>query len=250
MVKPVVKFVVKDNGSKFDAYLEDGIVLPDLDEVICGTGYHPFPDFIKVLERPQLHSTPDYGYLDLDKEVYPIPNRQSQDTSAKHVPIVIDIVYPRRIPHLHRLMFYAPNPSLAFTGAYFSLTPFITSDVVSLYITLVLAHRIPLPPSTAKRLEYERERLKQVDKLRRETENPSSFLSFSVLAMGEEGYVKELREEVVAVCPNLDGELLVWGPELTKEIDDGAAVKIRALEWLRARGGGGNLENEESRLSL
>ncbi|TFK24577.1 FAD/NAD(P)-binding domain-containing protein [Coprinopsis marcescibilis] len=243
MVKPVVKFAMKHgDGGTFDAYLEDGTVLTDLDEVICGTGYHPFPDFIKVLERPQLHSTPGYdGYLGLKEEVYSTSDRQSQDILTKHVPIVKDSVHPRRIPHLHRLMFYAPNPSLAFTGAYFSLTPFITADVVSLYISLVFAHRISLPSSTAKRLEYERARLELVETLRQETQNPSSFLSFSVLAMGEEGYIQELRGEVVKVCPELDSKLLVWGPELTKEIDGSAAVKIRALEWLKARGGAGNL---------
>ncbi|TFK24591.1 FAD/NAD(P)-binding domain-containing protein [Coprinopsis marcescibilis] len=235
MASPVKRYTLKPRTGlrlneiptithKFDAHLEDGTVLTDLDYVFLGTGYRPFPDFIKVFQRPEIHSAPDYSY-------HPQGELPEPD--------------PPRIPHLHKLLFYAPNPSLAFTGAPATFTPFINGDVASTYIALVLSHVIPIPTSASKRLDYEQARLQLIQERQKVANNPSSLqVAYSVMAQDEEGYFAGLREEVVTVRPELDGLLPIWGPETTQKRVAASKIKIGALNWFKARGGGGNVQLE------
>jgi hypothetical protein len=74
-------------------------------------------------------------------------------------------------------------------------------------------------------------------------EDPTSFITYSVMAVAEEPYGRGLREDVVKVLPELDGSLPVWSEETSKAKENMFKAKIEALKWAKDRGGGGNLES-------
>lgn len=184
MVAPVVRFELTSStphfttttgasSEKITAHLEDGTTLGDIDIVHVATGYKPYPDFVRVLNP----------------------------TSRTHMRLVDQNPQPEtgtRVPSLHRHIIYAYNPTLAFIGSPMSFTPFTINDVSSLWLALVWSLQIPLLPcSHDKLLEYEQNRLKQINQWRTTTDNPSALFSYGVLGMGEEEYAAELRKEVV-----------------------------------------------------
>ncbi|RXW19073.1 hypothetical protein EST38_g6793 [Candolleomyces aberdarensis] len=227
---------------KITADLKDGSIIEDLDNVYVGTGYYAFPDFVKVFHRPQLHSEPGYAYTSTSPDAGP-PQASSDDQDRRHVPVVTSQTRPRRIPHLHRLSIYGPNPSLAFVGSVMTYTPFLTADIVSTYVALVFDHRIPIPSSTWDRLAYERNRLEAIRLRLVGMDDPTSFLTYSVMSVDEEAYGRGLREDVVKVLPELDSSLPVWSEETSKAKENMFKTKLEALKWAQDRGGGGNLES-------
>ena len=228
---------------KITAHLKDGSIIEDLDKVYVGTGYYPFPDFVKVVYRPQLHSDPGYAYTSTSPDASPPPPASSEGQDHRHVPVVTPQTRPRRIPHLHRLSIYGPNPSLAFVGSVMTYTPFLTADIVSTYVALVFNRRLPIPSSTWERLAYERNRLETIRLRLVGMEDPTSFITYSVMAVDEGPYGRELRDDVVKVVPELDGSLPVWNEETTNARENMFKAKIEALKWAKDRGGGGNLES-------
>ncbi|KAJ3526283.1 hypothetical protein NMY22_g10227 [Coprinellus aureogranulatus] len=249
MVTPVVQYAVKEGGpkSKFDAYLKDGTILEDLDVVLCGTGYYPFPDFVKVFKRPEIHSEVGYRYPpNLAESEGPLRPESGAPYVLEHVPVVVPETRPRRVPHLHRLSIYAPNPSLAFVGTVMTYTPFTTADVTSSYVALVLSHKLPIPSSTWDRLRYERDRLEVIRSRLVGVVDPTSFLTYSVMAVDEEGYGRALREDVVSVLPELNEVLPIWNEETSKAKENMFKIKLDALKWARDRGWGGNLEGDSA----
>jgi hypothetical protein len=204
MVPPVSRYIPK-GIDKFDALLADGTTLTDLDCVYCGTGYKPLPNFIHVLD----------------------------ESGISHVPFTSDEIHPYRVPKLHRLIMYACNPSLAFIGAPMVYTPFIIADVVSTWLALAWRGETPYPDTVEGRLAYEQERLRKIEEIRSEMEDPTSFLTFSVMGSDEQGYAASLREEVVKARPELDYVLPIWNDERTKVREAMSQTKYSALEYAR-----------------
>jgi hypothetical protein len=204
MVGPVSRYIQK-GVNKFDAVLTDGTTLRDLDYVYCGTGYKPLSNFIHVLD----------------------------EAGVDHIPFTSDKVYPYRVPNLHRLAMYAHNPSLAFIGAPMVFTPFTVADVVSSWLALAWRGEVPYPDTPKERLVYERERLRKIAKICSEMENPTSFLTFSVMAADEQGYAASFREEVVKARPELDAVLPIWNDEKTEAREAMFKTKYYALEYAR-----------------
>jgi len=128
MVAPVSKYIIKpsEQGDKFDTHLSDGTILADLDTVQLGTGYRPFPSFIRVFE----HSQEDY----------------------LHVPIMKDDTSPYHVPYLHRLIMYAYNPSLAFIGLPMAFTPFTIADIASTWLSLAWRGEMSYPETSVCKL--------------------------------------------------------------------------------------------------
>ena len=159
---------------KISAHLKDGTIIEDVDVVWVGTGYRPSADFVKVVRRPEIHAgvdseagsqlplipllTPPPSNTANPKDARPEAEGEENRTgkgkadSRKDKETDEDIFYPfdesapaayRRIPHLHRLILYAPNPSLAFVGSMMTYLPFLTADVVSRWIGEVWSGAIP-----------------------------------------------------------------------------------------------------------
>ena len=243
MVSPVVRYSVHDTSpAKASVCLEDGTVINDLDVVLCGTGYYPFPDFVKVFKRPEIHSEPGYGYASTLLEPNAHEKPSGVNNPPEHLPVVVPETRPRRMPHMHRLSIYAPNPSLAFVGTVMTYTPFTTADIVSSYVALVFSHKLPIPTSTWDRLQYERDRLDLVKSRLVGVENPTSFFTYSVMSIDEEGYGRSLREDVVSVLPELDLTLPMWNEDTSKAKENMFKNKLEALRWARGKGWGGNRE--------
>ena len=190
MVPPVSKYIPK-GSEKFDAILTDGTILTDLDYVHCGTGYRPLPCFIHVLDK--------------------------SDDKGKHKPFTSKDVVPWRIPYLHRLVLYAYNPSLAFTGAGRFYTPFIIADLVSTWLALAWRGEVTYPDTPEERLIFERERLALIAKRRGKMDDPSSLLAYHMMTLDEQEYASEFRREIVKVRPELDKVLPVWSDEKMEE---------------------------------
>lgn len=204
MVAPVARYIPKDVG-KFDALLADGTILSELDYVHCGTGYKPLPAFIHVLDEDEIN----------------------------HIPFTSDEVYPYRVPTLHRLAMYARNPSLAFIGAPMVYTPFTVADVVSTWLALAWRREVAYPDSQEGRLAFERERLSKIAKMRSEMKDPTSFLSFSIMAADEQEYAAGFREDVVKARPELDSVLPIWNDERTEAREAMFKTKYHALNYAR-----------------
>ncbi|KAJ7362316.1 hypothetical protein DFH08DRAFT_731696 [Mycena albidolilacea] len=222
-VAPVKEYVVRE-GSVVDAHLTDGTVISDLDGVLFGTGYHPFPDFVRV--------------LDANTQVL--------------VPFVTANTSPPRVPDLHRYVLYARNPTLAFVGtAVASYTPFTIADISSTWLALAWTGAIAYPTALDGLLAFERERLAAVvagriemeaaftdstsgDSERGKTEG-SSLVAYGVLGPFEEEYAGGLRAEVVQARPELDSVLPVWNPERTAVREAMFDKKRAALELARER---------------
>jgi len=109
--------------------------------VHVGTGYKPFPEFIRVLE----------------------PGDETQ-----HTTLISESIIPHRIPSLHRIILYAYNPSPAFMGVPMAYTPFTVAGVASTWLG-----ETSYPDNVEGRLEFEKERLVAVEKRRAGMDNPS-----------------------------------------------------------------------------
>ncbi|KAJ7031725.1 hypothetical protein C8F04DRAFT_677163 [Mycena alexandri] len=217
-VVPIEEYVVRTVGGRntVDARLADSTVIRDLDVVLFGTGYQPFPDFVRVLQA-QPGQTPLLS------------------------PLVT--LHTNRIPELHRYTLYARNPTLAFVGtAVASYTPFTIADMCSTWLTLAWAGEIAYPTTVQGLLEFEAERLAAVAAGRAEMEaasagdtgqEASSLASYGVLGPFEEAYAAGLRAEVVEARPDLGAILHVWDPERTAVREGMFDTKRKALELAR-----------------
>ncbi|KAJ6575996.1 hypothetical protein DFH09DRAFT_1150169 [Mycena vulgaris] len=252
-VAPVAEYTVHTAGgtSTVDARLAGGSTLRGLDVVLFGTGYRPFPDFVRVL--PLRFDAPDDAELE---------------------PLVTLTTSPARVPHLHRYTLYARNPALALIGtAFASYTPFTVADVCSTWLALAWAGAIVYPTSLRALLAFEGERLAAVEEARREMEEAaraemeagagaggtdaekekepgaggteaSALVAYGVLGPFEEAYASALRAEVVAARPELDGVLPVWSAERTAVREAMFGAKRAALEVARERERGGQGEGK------
>ncbi|KAK6975120.1 hypothetical protein R3P38DRAFT_3127265 [Favolaschia claudopus] len=220
-VAPVKEYTVRtvdslegNSRQVVDAHLTDQTVIRDLDCVLFGTGYLPFPDFINVLDK--------------------------QDKLA---PLVSTDTSPPRVPSLHRYILYAYNPSLAFVGtAVACYTPFTIADICSTWLGLAWSGAIAYPTDALALLEFEQARLEAVAAGRRQMEagspnatEASSLVSYGVLGPFEEEFASALREEVVKARPELDEVLLRWNPKTTAVREAMFDMKRAALERERER---------------
>ncbi|RDB29939.1 Thiol-specific monooxygenase [Hypsizygus marmoreus] len=235
MVAPVSKYLLHPSADssapKIEVHLTDGTVLQNIDTVFVGTGYKPFPSFVHVLS----HQSPSTLNTVAD-------GSDSTISTPTLAPIVSPSTNPHRVPSLHRHILYAHNPSLAFIGAPMSHTPFTLADVASTWLALAWAGGVAFPDTAEGRLEFERERLTTIEQRRAASENPSVFVSYSVLVTDEQGYAAGLREDVVSVNPELDAILPVWSNERTTLRESMWPVKLEALRYARERGYLANLE--------
>jgi hypothetical protein len=203
-------------GGVVDAHLADGNVIHDLDGVLFGTGYRPFPDFVRVLDR---------------------------DTETL-VPLVTAKTSPARVPRLHRYTLYAHNPTLAFVGsAFVCYTPFTIADMCSTWLALAWTSAVAYPTTLYGLLEFEAERLAVVAAAREEMEaatdggmtEASALVAYGVLGPFEETFASGLRAEVVQARPELATVLPVWNPERTAAREAMFKTKRAALELARER---------------
>ncbi|KAF7343853.1 hypothetical protein MSAN_01966600 [Mycena sanguinolenta] len=221
-VAPVQQYIINqlDEVDVVDAHLTDGTVISNLDGVVFGTGYCPFPDFVRVFNRA--------------------------DTQQTLVPIVTADTIPSRVPDLHRYMLYAHNPTLAFVGtAVASYTPFTIADICSTWLALAWTGAIAYPTTPDGLLAFEAERLAAVAAARKEMEaapsgtsdqrqtEASALVAYGVLGPFEEAYASSLREEVVKVRPELGPVLPVWNQEQTAVREAMFGRKRAALELAR-----------------
>ncbi|KAJ6503874.1 hypothetical protein C8R45DRAFT_894955 [Mycena sanguinolenta] len=221
-VAPVAKYIVHqlNEANVMNAHLTDGTAIPNLDRVLFGTGYRPFPDFVQVFNRA--------------------------DTQQTLVPIVTADTLPPRVPDLHRYILYAHNPTLAFIGtAVASYTPFTIADMCSTWLALAWTGAITYPTTLDGLLAFEAQRLAAVAAGRKEMEAASSrtcgqrqteasaLVAYGVLGPFEEAYASSLRAEVVKVRPELGSVLPVWNQEQTAVRDAMFGQKRAALELAR-----------------
>ncbi|KAK2459590.1 hypothetical protein APHAL10511_008400 [Amanita phalloides] len=215
MTAPVVKYSIQETSPLtpvVEATLNDGTVISDIDVVLFGTGYGPYPSFVHVL-------------------------KQDNDNPSRRLlaPLASRSIKPYRVPSIHRHILYAYNPTLAFIGLPMSFTPFTIADIASTWLALAWSQacssRPLFPETTQGRLEFERERLKTLEEWLSKTENPTSFLAYSVLASDEQNYASQLRKDVVDVRPDLDGVLPMWSDEKTKEREAMYPLKLQVLQY-------------------
>ncbi|KAJ7917178.1 hypothetical protein B0H13DRAFT_1995574 [Mycena leptocephala] len=157
-------------GDVVDAHLADGNVIHDLDGVLFGTGYRPFPDFVRVLDR---------------------------DTETL-VPLVTAKTSPARVPRLHRYTLYAHNPTLAFVGsAFVCYTPFTIADMCSTWLALAwTAERLAVVAAAREEMEA------ATDGGMTEA---SALVAYGVLGPFEETFASGLRAEWCKRGQNWDG---------------------------------------------
>ncbi|EEB91435.1 hypothetical protein MPER_10202 [Moniliophthora perniciosa FA553] len=94
------------------ANLENGTIIKDIDQVIVGTGYRPYPSFIHVR------------------------------TGVQMVPLMNGTISPHRIPSLHRHILYAHDTSLVLIGSFMAYTPFTMKDIASSLPALIWTDEI------------------------------------------------------------------------------------------------------------
>ena len=213
MVSSVAKYAPQNSPRKgkpvVEATLGDGTVISDIDLVIFGTGHRPCPYFVHVLKQGE----------------------EGNRTIHHLLPLASPSIKPYRVPSVHRHILYAYNPTLAFVGLPMSFTPFTTADLSSTWLALAWSGRLPYPETARGLLEFEKKKLETLQEILENTENPTSFLAYSVLASDEQGYASGLREEVVKACPELDNILPVWSDEKTKEREAMYPLKLEALRY-------------------
>lgn len=203
-----MKKYILDSQDKITAILEDGTEITGIDEIQVGTGYRPFPSFIHVLDA----------------------------ATKQALSLMSSGITPHRVPSLHRLILYAPNPSLAFIGtAAISFTPFTIADVTSAWLTLAWLGEIEYPDTPALRLQSEIERLEAVENFRAQTDNPSSLFTYGVLGDSEEAYAAGIKADIVKARPELQDVLPEWNAERTKEREKMPIVKRQTLEFFRSK---------------
>jgi len=215
MVPSVARYAPQHSPRKgksvVEASLSDGTVISDIDLIIFGTGHRPCPSFLHVLKQGEEGNT--------------------NPTTRHLVPLVSPSIKPYRVPSVHRHILYAYNPTLAFVGLPMSFTPFTTADVSSTWLALAWSSRLPYPETAQARLEFENKKLESLQDILKNTENPTSFIAYSVLASDEQGYASGLREEVVKASPELDDVLPIWSDEKTKEREAMYPLKLEALRY-------------------
>lgn len=212
-VASVARYAVKEshvNGKLVvDATLGDGTVISDIDIVIVGTGYRPYPSLVHVLKQEDMSS---------DRQLVPLASLS---------------IKPYRVPSIYRHILYAYNPTLAFIGLPMSFTPFTIADMSSTWLALAWSGHVHYPDTPQGRLEFEKKKIETLQGWLETTENPTSFLAYSVLASDEQGYASGLREEVVQVDPKLGKVLPVWSDDKTKEREAMYPLKLEALRYDR-----------------
>jgi hypothetical protein len=211
-VAPVAKYIVNASSPtpKVDVHLMDGTILNDIDAVLVGTGYRPYPDFVHVLDTT------------------------SEPSVQKLVPLVSPSISPPRIPSLHRHILYAYNPSLAFITATMTFTPFTLADVGSTWLTLAWTGKLPYPDTVPGRLVFEVERIKILkERLEQSGDNPTAFLTYMVLGLDEQSYAQGLKEDVTAARKDLKDVLPEWSDEKIKLRELTSNIKLEALKYLR-----------------
>lgn len=206
-VAPVAKYLVNASSPpKIDVHLTDGIILNDIDVVLLGTGYKPYPDFIHVLDT------------------------SSEAGDQKLTPLVSSSTTPPRIPSLHRHILYAHNPSLAFINAPMTFTPFTLADVSSTWLTLAWTRKLPYPDTVQGRLAFEVERIRVIAERKAQSgDNPTAFLTYMVLGPDEQEYAQGLKDDVVAVRGDLKDVLPEWSDDKVKLREAMQSVKLEAL---------------------
>ncbi|KAL0949447.1 hypothetical protein HGRIS_009502 [Hohenbuehelia grisea] len=255
-VAPVEKYTVihSDNigTPKVKATLRDGTEITNLDLVIFGTGYRPHASIVHVYSPPFSSSS-----------LSPL----TPNSHPSHIPLASTV--HTGIPALHLQILYAHNPTIGFIGAPMSFTPFTIADVASTWLALAWSQHhdaqpdeggaIPYPDSVEGRLAFEEDRLRNLNKIvetmKHDSEveaakagdpgkavEPTSFLSYPVLSVGEEPYARLLREQIVAARPrrlslvkHLDSVICRWSDEEFARRDAMYARKLQALEAAKAR---------------
>jgi hypothetical protein len=211
-VAPVAKYLVDASAPtpKVDVHLVDGTIIGDIDAVLLGTGYRPYPDFIQVLDI--------------------FSNAEVQ----KLVPLVSPSTTPPRIPSLHRHILYAHNPSLAFINATMTFTPFTLADVGSTWLTLAWTGKVPYPDTVQGRLAFESERIKIIEQRKEESgDNPTAFLTYMVLGPDEQVYAQGLKDDIVEAREDLKHVLAEWSDEKIRLREAMWCTKLEALSHLR-----------------
>ena len=200
--------------AKINVHLKDRAI-ENVDYVLFGTGYYPQVSYLRVFQPP---------------------NRTTQHTPRSLAPLTYGtILQPIRIPSLYRHVLYAPNASLAFTGALISFTPFAMADLTSTWLTLVWRAQIAVPSTTEARLVDERARLDTLRQLRAETDNPSELVSFHFLAQFELEYAQMVRTEIVRAAPHLAEVLAPWDEAQDERRFGMYATKLDSLYVLAGR---------------
>ncbi|KAF8659935.1 hypothetical protein AX16_001671 [Volvariella volvacea WC 439] len=218
MVAPIKQYTLQ--SGKITAELTDGTTLDDIDVVLYGTGYAPRADFVRIFD--------------------PSPPSSSSSTPRPLIPLTSPSITPFRVPHLHRHILYAYNPSLAFIGSTLAFTPFTIADLASTWLALAWSRQLAYPRTPAERLVYESERLAAVSAYRATMDTPSSLMVYNVLGEHEQEYAIGLRGDVERARRDLADKLPVWSEERTKEREGMYPLKLKALEWARERGVVGN----------
>ncbi|KAF5344518.1 hypothetical protein D9757_014150 [Collybiopsis confluens] len=191
-VGPVARYILQPPreavdgavNEKVTVVLQNGTEIKDVDVVILGTGYCPHPEFVHVLpievddandvmgakvsipiqtpsppQTPPRHpSSPSRAYSDHPKS----PTSTAVSIMSYTNPV---LPHTRRIPFLYQHILYSYNPSLAFIGTILAITPFIVSDVASTWLALAWSGQVGYPQEVEKRLQFDRERVKEVERL-------------------------------------------------------------------------------------
>ncbi|KAK7047478.1 hypothetical protein VNI00_006709 [Paramarasmius palmivorus] len=215
-VAPVQSYTHEHTTNKITVHLENGTIIEDIDHVIVGTGYRPYPSFVHVRSEGEL------------------------------APLMSENISPHRVPSLHRHILYAPNPSLAFIGSCMAYTPFTVNDIASSWLALVWTGEIPVPDTVEDRLQFEKDRLAAIEKGRKEWADslvtagehdsralPSSLMQYSVLAAAEEEYAGGLRGEVVRARPEWGSSYVEWNDDRRVWRERMYPMKFEALKWAR-----------------
>jgi hypothetical protein len=211
-VAPVAKYLVNDSSPtpKVDVHLTDGTILNDIEAVLLGTGYRPYPSFVHVLD-----TTSDTGI-------------------QKLFPMVSPSTTPPRIPSLHRHILYAHNPSLAFINAPMTYTPFTLADVSSTWLTLAWNGKLTYPDTAERRLAFEVDRIKKLEGIIAQSgDNPTAFLTYMVLGPDEQEYAQGLKDDVVTARSDLKDALPEWSDEKIKLREAMFPTKLEALRYSR-----------------
>ncbi|KIK66311.1 hypothetical protein GYMLUDRAFT_38132 [Collybiopsis luxurians FD-317 M1] len=178
-VGPIKRYILQPSheteegtvNEKVTVLLHDGTEIKDIDVVILGTGYCPHPEFVHILP---VHVDDVNGTtVPTQTQTQPPPNHQGVNgtttppSSAVSIMSYINPVLPqtRRIPFLHRHILYSYNPSLAFIGAILAITPFIVSDVASTWLALAWSGEVKYPEKVEERLEFDKERVREVERM-------------------------------------------------------------------------------------
>jgi hypothetical protein len=155
-----------------DVHLKGGDIIKGVDEIWVGTGYEPRVPWLYVRDPrvPPASSASVSDKDDNDAKGRPLMNIMQtsfDSTTPGSTP------NPHRIPHLHRLILYSPNPTLAFVGSsVVCYTPFAVGDLMSTWVAGAWnpdsKSKGWYPHTPVEMLVSERERLEEVERMRKE----------------------------------------------------------------------------------